>query len=115
MACRITVDEIMYRDGIDRAEIEEVIGELGEIPDLWDFVPGTWEDDSVTSRFSAEAHEEQWVRGLKALTSRPGSTGGLVRGVGVLWGRVGSGFGLCWVGGAGGLCWEAPGPGCWAR
>ena len=71
VACRVTVDETTYRDGIDRAEIEEVIGELGEIPDLWDFVPGTWEDDSVTSRFSAEAHEEQWVRGLKALTSKP--------------------------------------------
>ena len=71
VACRVTVDETMCRDGIDRAEIEEVIGELGEIPDLWDFVPGTWEDDSVTSRFSAEAHEEQWVRGLKALTSKP--------------------------------------------
>ena len=71
VACRVTVDETMYRDGIDRYEIEEVIGELGEIPDLWDFVPGTWEDDSVTSRFSAEAHEEEWVRGLKALTSKP--------------------------------------------
>jgi dimethylamine/trimethylamine dehydrogenase len=71
VACRVTVDETMCRDGIDRAEIEEVIGELGEIPDLWDFVPGTWEDDSVTSRFSAEAHEEEWVRGLKALTSKP--------------------------------------------
>ena len=61
--------EIHYT--IDRDEIEAVLGELGEIPDLWDFVPGTWEDDSVTSRFSAEAHEEQWVRGLKALTSKP--------------------------------------------
>ena len=71
VACRVTVDETMCRDGIDRSEIEAVIGELGEIPDLWDFVPGTWEDDSVTSRFSAEAHEEEWVRGLKALTSKP--------------------------------------------
>ena len=71
VACRVTVDETMCRDGIDRSEIEAVIGELGEIPDLWDFVPGTWEDDSVTSRFSAEAHEEQRVRGLKALTSKP--------------------------------------------
>ena len=71
VACRVTVDETMCRDGIDRSEIEAVIGELGEIPDLWDFVPGTWEDDSVTSRFSAEAHEEEWVRGLKSLTSKP--------------------------------------------
>ena len=61
--------EIHYT--IDRDEIEAVLSELGEIADLWDFVPGTWEDDSVISRFSAEAHEEQWVRGLKALTSKP--------------------------------------------
>ena len=36
VACRVTVDETMCRDGIDRSEIEAVIGELGEIPDLWD-------------------------------------------------------------------------------
>ena len=69
--CRITVEESTHQHGINRDEICEVIGELGELPDLWDFVPGSWEDDSITSRFSAEAHQEQWVRGLKALTSKP--------------------------------------------
>ena len=49
VACRITVDELLGDAGITRAEIEEVLGALGEIPDLWDFVLGTWEDDSVTS------------------------------------------------------------------
>ncbi len=71
VGCRLTVEESGHAHGIDRAEIEAVIGELGELPDVWDFVPGTWEDDSVTSRFSAEAHQEEWVRGLKALTSKP--------------------------------------------
>ena len=71
VGCRITVEESAHEHGIDRAEIEAVIGELGEFPDLWDFVPGRWEDDSITSRFSAEAHQEEWVRGLKALTSKP--------------------------------------------
>ncbi|MXV91383.1 MAG: FAD-dependent oxidoreductase [Acidimicrobiia bacterium] len=69
-ACRITLDELLG-DGITRAEIEEVLGELGEIPDLWDFAMGTWEDDSVTSRFGAEGGQEQYVAGLKALTSKP--------------------------------------------
>ena len=71
VGCRISVEESDHEHGIDRGEIEAVIGELGELPDLWDFVPGSWEDDSITSRFSAEAHQEEWVRGLKALTSKP--------------------------------------------
>jgi len=71
IACRITVDELLGDDGITRAEIEDVIGMLGELPDLWDFVLGSWEDDSVTSRFGPEAGQEPYVRGLKALTTKP--------------------------------------------
>ncbi|MBT8164180.1 MAG: NAD(P)-binding protein [Acidimicrobiia bacterium] len=71
IACRITVDELIGDAGITRSEIEEVIGTLGEHPDLWDFVPGSWADDSMTSRFSPEAHQEEWVAGLKSLTSKP--------------------------------------------
>ena len=70
VACRITLDELRG-DGITRAEIEAVLGELGEIPDLWDFAMGTWPDDSVTSRFGSEGGQEQYVTGLKALTSKP--------------------------------------------
>src|SRR6185312_12422177 len=40
-------------------------------PDLWDFVLGSWEDDSVTARFGEEAEQEQYVRGLKQLTTKP--------------------------------------------
>ena len=71
VACRITVDELLGDEGITREDIEEVIGELGELPDLWDFVLGSWEDDSVTARFEDEAAQEAHVRGLKALTSKP--------------------------------------------
>ena len=71
VACRITVDELLGDDGITREDTEDVIGELGELPDLWDFVLGSWEDDSVTARFGEEAEQEQYVRGLKALTSKP--------------------------------------------
>jgi dimethylamine/trimethylamine dehydrogenase len=71
VACRITVDELVGADGIDRAQIEEVVGELAEHPDLWDFVLGSWEDDSVTSRFGPEGAQEEYVRGLKRLTTRP--------------------------------------------
>jgi dimethylamine/trimethylamine dehydrogenase len=71
VACRITVDELIGQEGITREDIEEVVGTLGELPDLWDFVLGSWEDDSVSARFSQEAEQEQYVKGLKALTSKP--------------------------------------------
>jgi dimethylamine/trimethylamine dehydrogenase len=71
VACRITVDELIGDAGITRAEIEQIVGELAELPDLWDFVLGSWEDDSVTSRFGPEAGQEPYVRGLKSLTTKP--------------------------------------------
>jgi 2,4-dienoyl-CoA reductase-like NADH-dependent reductase (Old Yellow Enzyme family) len=44
---------------------------VGELPDLWDFVLGSWEADSATSRFGPEGEQEQYVAGLKQLTSKP--------------------------------------------
>jgi dimethylamine/trimethylamine dehydrogenase len=71
VACRIVVDELLGADGIGRGEIEELLGLVGELPDLWDFMVGFWEDDSVTSRFGQEAWTEEHFRGLKQLTSKP--------------------------------------------
>jgi dimethylamine/trimethylamine dehydrogenase len=71
VACRITVDEMIGEAGITRAAIEEIIGDLAELPDLWDFVLGSWEEDSATSRFGPEAGQEPYVRGLKKLTTKP--------------------------------------------
>jgi dimethylamine/trimethylamine dehydrogenase len=71
VACRITVDEGLGDAGLSRGDIEEILGELGELPDLWDFVLGTWEADSNTSRFGPEGEQEHYVTGLKRLTSKP--------------------------------------------
>jgi dimethylamine/trimethylamine dehydrogenase len=71
VACRITVTELMGDQGVQREDIEQVLTWMGELPDLWDFVAGQWEDDSMTARFADEGHQEQYVRGLKALTSKP--------------------------------------------
>jgi len=71
VACRITIDELVGSAGISRPEIEEIIGTLGEIPDLWDFVMGSWEDDSNTSRFGPEGEQEPYVAGLKSMTTKP--------------------------------------------
>ena len=38
---------------------------VGELPDLWDFQVGEWENDSVTSRFAEEGAQEAYVHGLK--------------------------------------------------
>jgi dimethylamine/trimethylamine dehydrogenase len=71
VACRITVDELLGPAGIARPQIEELLGALGELPDLWDFVMGSWEDDSNTARFGPEGEQEQFVAGLKKFTTKP--------------------------------------------
>ena len=71
VACRLTIDELVGPTGISRPEIEGILGELGELPDLWDFVMGSWEDDSNTSRFGPEGEQERYVAGLKQLTTKP--------------------------------------------
>lgn len=71
VACRIAVDELAGGLGIGRADIEGVLALVGELPDVWDFMVGSWEDDSVPSRFGPEGGQEEWVRGLKQLTSKP--------------------------------------------
>jgi dimethylamine/trimethylamine dehydrogenase len=71
VACRLCVDEHVGGAGLERGEIEELLGLVGELPDVWDFMTGDWDFDSISSRFSDEAAQEQYVRGLKQLTSKP--------------------------------------------
>jgi dimethylamine/trimethylamine dehydrogenase len=71
VACRICVDELVGAAGLERGEIEEVMGLVGELPDLWDLMVGEWDFDSITSRFAGEGTQEQYVRGLKQLTTKP--------------------------------------------
>lgn len=71
VACRLTIDELLGPAGISRPEIEDLLGAIGELPDLWDLVLGSWEDDSNTSRFGPEGEQEQYVVGLKKLTTKP--------------------------------------------
>jgi dimethylamine/trimethylamine dehydrogenase len=71
VALRFAMDEMIGPDGITKSEAEEVIGRMAEIPDLWDLTMGSWDIDSRTSRFTEEAAEEEFVRGVKKLTSKP--------------------------------------------
>ena len=71
VAVRVTVDELIGPTGVHKEEMAEIIGLLAELPDLWDFVLGGWDNDSQTSRFSEEGNQEPYIAGLKSLTSKP--------------------------------------------
>lgn len=70
VACRLVVDE-MVTGGLQRSEMEDLFGMLGELPDLWDLIAGEWDFDSSTSRFSQEGLHEPFVHGFKQLTTKP--------------------------------------------
>lgn len=57
--------------GFSNAELRDFIAMHAELPDLWDFAHGTWENCSGTSRFTPEGGQEDLVRGIKDLTSKP--------------------------------------------
>ena len=72
VAVRFAVDELRGDDGI-RAESEgrEVVAMLAELPDLWDVNVSDWPNDSKTSRFAAEGYQEEFVRFVKSVTTKP--------------------------------------------
>ncbi len=69
--CRISVDELIGPNGIEKAEADDIIGMLAEIPDLWDVCLAGWENDSQTSRFGAEGNQEPFLEGIKDITTKP--------------------------------------------
>lgn len=71
VACRIVVDELIGSAGFTRDQMVELLGMIGELPDVWDLMFGAWPDDSVTSRFGPESEREDLIRGLKDLTTKP--------------------------------------------
>ncbi len=57
--------------GFSNAELRDFIAMHADLPDLWDLAHGTWEACSGTSRFKPEGAQEDLVKGIKALTSKP--------------------------------------------
>ncbi len=57
--------------GLSNGELRDFIGMHADLPDLWDLAHGTWENCSGTSRFTPEGAQEDLVRGIKDLTTRP--------------------------------------------
>jgi len=72
VAVRFAVDELRGTDGISAdSEGREVIAMLAELPDLWDVNVSDWSNDSKTSCFAAEGYQEEFVRFVKQLTTKP--------------------------------------------
>ena len=72
VAVRFAVDELRGADGIAAAgEGREVVEMLAELPDLWDVNISDWHNDSQTSRFAAEGYQEEFVRFVKTVTTKP--------------------------------------------
>ncbi|MCY3877662.1 MAG: NAD(P)-binding protein [Rhodobacteraceae bacterium] len=69
--CRISLDELMGPDGLEKNEVLDVIGMMAELPDLWDVCLAGWENDSQTSRFGPEGAQEPYFATVKNLTTRP--------------------------------------------
>ena len=72
VAVRFAVDELLGEDGITHeGEGYEVVALLAELPDLWDVNISSWNNDSVTSRFGKEGHQERYISFVKKLTTKP--------------------------------------------
>ena len=71
VVCRLTIADVDTAGGITRHDAEETVVRLDHLTDAWDFVLGSWESDSATSRFSPENEREPLVAGLKALSDKP--------------------------------------------
>ncbi|MEP9317721.1 FAD-dependent oxidoreductase [Pseudomonas sp. LABIM340] len=72
VAVRFGIEDLLGADGISAKEDGHAVVELlGELPDLWDVNLSDWSNDSITSRFSSEGHQTEYITGIKALTSKP--------------------------------------------
>ncbi|MGZ9165264.1 MAG: oxidoreductase, partial [Anaerolineales bacterium] len=69
---RFAVDELLGDDGLThQGEAYDVVAMLAELPDLWDVNISSWSNDSITSRFGGEGHQEKYISFVKGLTTKP--------------------------------------------
>lgn len=72
VAVRFAVDELIGEEGLThQGEAHDVIAMLAELPDLWDVNVSGWSNDSATSRFTKEGHQEKYISFVKQLTTKP--------------------------------------------
>ncbi len=72
VAVRLAVDQLRGPHGLTSdGEGRDVVEMLAELPDLWDVDCSGWENDSITSRFSEEGFQEDFVSFVKGVTTKP--------------------------------------------
>lgn len=71
VAIRFATEEMLGPSGIERAEAQDIVGMLAELPDLWDVNVAAWYNDSVPSRFAPEGAQEPFIDFVKKTTSKP--------------------------------------------
>lgn len=72
VAVRFAVDELLGSEGMQHdGEAREIVSMLAELPDLWDVNISAWKNDSITSRFDKEGHQEKYISFVKGLTTKP--------------------------------------------
>ena len=69
---RFAVDELRGDEGLEaHKEGREIVEMLAELPDLWDVNVAEWHNDSISSRFSEEGHQEPFIEFVKQVTTKP--------------------------------------------
>ena len=69
---RYVVDDLVGPDGVANMEDSRAVVEmLAEVPDVWDVNIREWRRDSMPSRFGPEGSQEDLVRFVKKLTTKP--------------------------------------------
>ena len=71
VAVRFAVDELLGEEGLThQGEGYDVVAMLAELPDLWDVNISGWSNDSITSRFGKEGHQEKYISFVKAIDDK---------------------------------------------
>jgi len=71
VAFRFAVDELLGKEGMEKSEAQDIVGMLAELPDLWDVNVAAWHNDSMPSRFGKEGGQEDYIKFVKAMTTKP--------------------------------------------
>ena len=71
LTLRLSLQELVGGLGFSNAELRDFVEMHADLPDLWDFAHGSWEDCSGPSRFTDEGAQEDLVAGIKDLTPKP--------------------------------------------
>jgi dimethylamine/trimethylamine dehydrogenase len=71
LTLRVSLDENIGDLGFSNAEVREFVDMNRDLPDCWDLAQGSWDECSGPSRFKEEAAQEELVKGIKSLTSKP--------------------------------------------